>query len=99
MTDKFKELNSSIDLKGESVLEIGCGEGFFLSKFSENSDVHAFEPSTEGNDAIKLGVNVIPEYYDPEREDYELRPNLIILRQVLEHLQQPKVFFDSLLSF
>jgi hypothetical protein len=95
MSKKFKELNSNIDLKGEEVLEIGCGEGFFLSKFNENSAVYGFEPSTEGDDAIKLGVNVIPDYYDPVRRDYKLKPKLIILRQVLEHLQQPKIFFDS----
>ena len=95
MSAKYKELSSIINLKGSEVLEIGCGEGFFLSKFNENSTTHAFEPSTEGEVARASGINVIKEYFDPLKKDYKLSPKLIVLRQVLEHLKHPKLFFDS----
>ena len=95
MTEKFSELDSTINLIGEEVLEIGCGEGFFLSKFNKNSVTRAFEPSTEGHEALKLGINVIPRYYDPESDWGKQTPKLIILRQVLEHLSEPKIFFES----
>jgi hypothetical protein len=95
MNAKYEELSSLINLKGSEVLEIGCGEGFFLSKFNENCITQAFEPSTEGKVASASGINVLKEYFDPLKIDYNLNPKLIILRQVLEHLKQPQLFFDS----
>lgn len=88
------KLKESINLNSELILEIGCGEGYFLSNFLTNSRVVGFEPSTEGDIAKTKGVEVIKEYFNPDI-NYEFTPKLIILRQVLEHLKEPMVFFES----
>ena len=99
MNDGADVLIKKIDLEGELVLEIGCGEGYFLKQFMDHSSVIGFEPSTEGEIAKGNGIKVFDEYYDPDR-DYGLKPKLIILRQVLEHLINPrhfiKAFYDLL---
>ena len=95
MMARAKELQSEIPLKDKVVLEIGCGEGFFLSQFVEGSTTAAFEPSSEGYMASSAGISVYHESFDPCKIDYELTPTLIIMRQVLEHLQHPEVYLNA----
>lgn len=95
MVESAKQLGALLTLKGDVVLEIGCGEGFFLEQFSAANKCIAFEPSPEGLEAEKLGIQVRHEYFDPAKE-YGFSPKLAIMRQVLEHLENPQQYLHSL---
>ena len=85
---------------GLKVLEIGCGEGYFLSQFEESNCI-AYEPSPEGYMAEKLGITVLHEYFSMEKSyDYEYDfPKLVCMRQVLEHIYDPLLFLRNIHEF
>jgi hypothetical protein len=93
-------LKNNIDLRGKTVLEIGCGEGYFLSQFKESNCI-AYEPSPEGYMAEKLGITVLHEYFSMEKSyDYEYDfPKLVVMRQVLEHIYDPLLFLRNIHEF
>lgn len=95
MTEAAKRLKALLHLKGDIILEIGCGEGFFLSQFCPDNDCIAFEPSPEGIEAEKLGIQVRHEYFDPA-QNHDFSPKLVIMRQVLEHLEYPQQYLSAL---
>jgi SAM-dependent methyltransferase len=88
MDESSLELNNLIDLNGKKILEIGCGDGYFLSAFSEKSICMGYEPSPERNIAIKRGISVLGHYFD-WTESVDLKCDFVIMRQVLEHLPDP----------
>ena len=93
MESSAKYLSEKIPLDGEVILEVGCGEGFFLSLF-ESSELLAFEPSPEGLEAKQRGIQVFEEYYQVGKS-YDFLPKMIVMRQVLEHLMEPRVYLNS----
>lgn len=73
-----------------TILEIGCGDGYFASLFNEFSKVVGFEPSPEGNMARDRGVFIIDSYFSLENlKDFECF-DIIVMRQVLEHIYKPQ---------
>lgn len=93
MNEKVEQLGQFIT-ENDDILEIGCGEGYFISNFKARVKI-AFEPSTEGLLAEQKGVNVIREYFDPDVRYPLLNPKLIILRQVIEHLTEPSKYIKA----
>jgi SAM-dependent methyltransferase len=72
-----------------TILEIGCGDGYFASLFGDFSEVVGFEPSPEGKMARDRGVNIIDRYFSLEDlKDFECF-DIIVMRQVLEHIDRP----------
>ena len=72
-----------------SILEIGCGDGYFLEFLHSNGfDIEGMDPSYEGDN-----VNIKKEYYT---ENSKKTYNGIILRHVLEHLEDPYHFLLNL---
>lgn len=72
----------------QSIVEVGCGKGFFLELLlTKNFDITGFDPTYEGSnprvrrDYFAAGVNI--------------RAKGLILRHVLEHIQNP---FDFLMQ-
>ncbi len=94
MEESAENLKKKINLENELVIEVGCGEGFFLEKFKDSSKVLGFEPSVEGILAKSKGIEINSEYFNTEI-DYKYVPKLIILRQVLEHLKEPRKFVEA----
>lgn len=93
--NKTKSLNCI-----DSVLEIGCAEGYFLKKISDLNtkqiNLHAVELSKNYIQQAKLNIpNCI--FYDTKFEDaiFDGTFDLIIIRHVLEHLNSPR---DTLLK-
>jgi hypothetical protein len=87
-------LNKS-DMENLAILEIGCGEGFFLSQFSPNTNLFAFEPSPEGFAAEKKGINVFHQDFDLNLCNFP-PPKLVIMRQVIEHLVNPVSILEDI---
>jgi SAM-dependent methyltransferase len=73
----------------DSIVEVGCGKGFFLEMLLEKGfDVTGFDPTYEGNNPrvrrhnFEIGVGIQAEG--------------LILRHVLEHIQDPYDFLVEL---
>jgi SAM-dependent methyltransferase len=94
MVKSSDHIKRQLNLKRKTVVEIGCGDGYFLDKFSSNSNCIGFEPSDESIESKNKGLNIINDYYD-YNHSYSIKADLIILRQVLEHLPNPLNFIRS----
>ncbi len=73
----------------ESIVEIGCGKGTFLNILQKNGfDIRGFDPIYEGMNPL-----IIKAYYSTRAD---LHAKGIILRHVLEHIQDPLRFLEKL---
>jgi len=83
------------DLRHRTVLEIGCGNGFFLKTIcalGRNKGV-GFDPSYEGVDGKTdktQEIVFIKDYYSERFAQYH--GDLVCCRQVIDHLGSPKTF-------
>ena len=87
------ELNRYLDLEGKTVVEIGCGDGFFLGSLNElGARAIGFEPSSTFQVAAgQLGIQVFNENFRFDgngRLDFET--DVVVMRHVLEHMESPK---------
>ena len=86
-------------LKNKTILEVGCGNGEFLKQFSDKNTLICYEPSPESKQVSGDVVSVINEYFVPEVSIHkDLKPSLIIMRQVLEHVTDPMKFLKTFFS-
>lgn len=87
---------------GDNVLEIGCGNGFFLEKIKakyssvtvegiELNRTAALEGKKKG---ISISYDLIEEY---KKNNFETK-DVICFFQVLEHIEQPMQFLNDVLS-
>ncbi|MGE0600062.1 MAG: class I SAM-dependent methyltransferase [Dehalococcoidia bacterium] len=92
-----RKLVSDHGLRGQRIVEIGCGQGDFLSALciaGGNSGV-GFDPSYRG-DAVLPGVESIqPRYFDSSDA---IGTEVVVCRQVLEHIDQPLEFLGDLVD-
>lgn len=73
----------------KSIVEVGCGKGFFLEMLLKKGiDVIGFDPTYEGDN-----LKVVKHYFDPS---VGIRANGLVLRHVLEHVQDPFQFLLQL---
>lgn len=80
-------------------LEIGCGDGNFLQRVKKNQPsarIIGFEPGIEAQNAAKKGVEAVQDYFVPERDLPKYKPDVLICRHVIEHLDAPKDFIATL---
>ena len=72
-------------IQGKKVIEVGCGKGQFLNLISNKGhEIYGCDPTYVGSD-----YRIIKEFFSKE---LGLQGDLIILRHVLEHIQDPVVF-------
>lgn len=72
-----------------SLIEVGCGKGYFLEQLQKlGFEVTGLDPTYEGSNP-----SVIKEYFSPETG---LRADGVILRHVLEHVQDPVGFLSKI---
>jgi len=73
----------------KKLIEVGCGKGYFLEHLSAlGFDITGLDPTFEG-----LNPRVIKAYFTPE---IGLSADGIILRHVLEHIQNPVNFLQHI---
>ncbi len=87
--------------KVESILDVGCGEGFTLNRLKENGTGKKLEGIEYKKDAIELGKKTYPDIKITEGSIYDLpyKDNsfdLVLCTEVLEHLDDPSKALEEL---
>jgi 2-polyprenyl-3-methyl-5-hydroxy-6-metoxy-1,4-benzoquinol methylase len=98
-----KRLIDAHDLRSKNIIEIGCGKGDFLKMLCDiggNKGV-GFDPSFEKERIQEIGkddseISVVRDYYSEKYAHYTA--DLIVCRQVLEHIADPKTLTDMVQS-
>ena len=74
---------------GESLIEVGCGKGYFLENLQElGFEITGLDPTYEGSN-----LSIIKKYFTPK---VGLQADGIILRHVLEHIKDPIQFLFNI---
>jgi len=86
------------DLRDKVVLEIGCGKGAFLKMLVEmgNNRGLGFDPGYEAepDDVPDERITFVKDFYTEAHLD--IAPDLVIARQLLEHVEAPLEFLTGL---
>ena len=95
-----RQVNEVFSVRGKKIVEIGCGDGQFLIELRK-----LFVYEGWGFDPSLLRINKIPRYKDirflPDyyNSDYlNRKPDLIVLRHILEHITDPKEFLTPIVQ-
>src|SRR6266498_992293 len=90
-----QQLVDRYDLHGKRIIEIGCGQGEFISLLTglgKNYGIGfdpAFDPNRSGLTGSEL-VEIIPDYYSEKYSDY--RADFICCKMTLEHIRDVASF-------
>jgi SAM-dependent methyltransferase len=87
------------DLRGKDIIDVGCGNGEFLSMLCQRGENRGvgFDPSFiagRADTAAGRGVTIVPEYYAEAHQAYPA--DIVICRQVLEHIPLPQPFLRGI---
>jgi len=87
------------DLYNKDIIEIGCGQGDFLLLLCElgNNRGIGFDPTyvkREKQSDARDRVKFIQDFYSDRYKNY--KADLIVCRHVLEHIQNPKGFLNTI---
>jgi len=81
-----------------TVIDIGCGEGHFVRELAKiyrsSGRFMGFDPNTSKQ--IGGGIEFISKYFAPKEDMKLYKPDLLIMRHVLEHLEDPADFLEQL---
>ncbi|KKQ35204.1 MAG: Methylase involved in ubiquinone/menaquinone biosynthesis [Microgenomates group bacterium GW2011_GWA2_37_6] len=86
----------------DSVLDVGCGEGFTLARLQKEKIGKEFEGIEADEAAIELGKKLYPRLKITKGDIYKLpyKSNsfdLVVCTEVLEHLENPKKAYRELI--
>jgi len=92
-----QDLTERFDLRGKTLVEIGCGDGSFLRLLCEGGGNRGvgFDPSFAGSRVTDpLGIEIVQDYYS---EKYShVQADFIYSRHTLEHVKNPADLLGSL---
>jgi len=94
-----EELVSSYDVRGKTVLEIGCGKGEFLSLICKLGGNHGigYDPSfVPSRQRPEQDIRFVREFFTEDTR--EIAPDLLCCKMTLEHIGQTHRFLRSVHS-
>ncbi|MEX2217480.1 MAG: class I SAM-dependent methyltransferase, partial [Phycisphaerales bacterium] len=85
-------------VRGGTVVEVGCGDGYFLGLLARlgGCRAHGFDPAFDAGRAGVLPEGVTIHAREFGAGDAGLRARLVVCRHVLEHIWSPVAFLASL---
>ncbi len=94
-------LLNKYSLHGKTLLEVGCGDAYFLKRLQEKGDSLAFgvDPGFDYQNSIPLigqRLYLIRDYYSPHFSF--LRPDFVMCRLVIDLLEDPISFLKMMRS-
>lgn len=90
------EWAADYDLRNKTIIEIGCAEGLWLERMAKfGNRCIGFEPGPDAERARSRGAEVFAEYFQGSRL-FEIKPDAIICRHVLEHLAAPSDMLEDI---
>ncbi len=94
-----EQLIDRYDLNNKDIIEIGCGDGYFLKLLCELGNNHGvgFDPACSEKETqfeLENQVKFIQDIYSERYDNYQ--GDLVVCRQTLEHIQNPKGFLKEL---
>jgi hypothetical protein len=91
-----KKISKYLTIADSRLVEIGAGACDFLEMFEEAKERHAIEPSHEIRFNNNPNIHKHNEYFKPGSK--VIPADLIIMRQVLEHIPNPRLFILEVLN-
>lgn len=93
-----KQFVTDFSLKGKKVLEVGCGDGHFLSLLvAAGVEAYGNEPSNPFRElALKKNLNVSSGFVDENFIHPQGPFDAVITREVMEHVPQPVEFLKNI---
>ncbi len=90
-----RDLIERFDLHGKEIVELGCGQGEFITMLAEYGDNHGYGfdqviRDNSGSERIKF----IKDYYGPRYS--HLRPDFVACKMTLEHVHNTGEFIRGL---
>lgn len=84
---------------GDKLVEIGCSEGYLLNQLQMAGYSHllGIEPGPQAEQAIRLGLTVIKEYYN-EDTFFDMDIDGFYLMHVFEHFSDPFSILDAMIK-
>lgn len=96
---KFIQVKLNGQIKGQKILEIGCGVGYLLYKLQQlGANVVGIEPGKHGQvGSQKYNVKIFQDFFPSEK--ITERFDIIIMYCVLEHIEDPKKFLKRVSEY
>ncbi len=99
MNNLIDRIIENYNAKNKTFIDIGCGDGGFLKILidrNRNNRCIGFEPGIEAKNAVKNGLEVYKDYFNPKRDMKKFKPDFIICRHIIEHLENPREFVSDI---
>ncbi|MFA7431927.1 MAG: class I SAM-dependent methyltransferase [Rhodospirillaceae bacterium] len=86
---------------GQAVLEVGCGQGYFLTRLAQaapsGTPLVGFDPAWRGGDPPAPGIEIHARLFDRAAAESLGRPiGAVVTRHVIEHVPDPVAFLGAI---
>jgi 2-polyprenyl-3-methyl-5-hydroxy-6-metoxy-1,4-benzoquinol methylase len=85
-----KSLSYNFFHKQRIILDIACGKGFLIEKFSKNRNLRCYGTDVHIQTIKKENVSFIKSSFDNIKLIKKIKPDLIIINNFIEHMENPR---------
>ena len=85
----YELLSDNFFKKQRIILDIACGKGFLIKKFSSNKNFHCYGTDINISTTKKWNVNFIRSSFNNMKIVRKINPDLIIVNNFIEHMENP----------